>query len=156
MSQFDQIDKLAKLIKLVNFSSSDFINWRSVTASCLSERHVLAQPLFLFGLRLRRYSPSPHPVLRLLSHVPDLASSNQSYLPCESCQLYTTRFRGTKSAPERVVNTKGLLWEQAQIWGTQKVCRPPYRVPGAVSGLQLLERHIRLRLASGVASASIY
>jgi hypothetical protein len=48
---------------------------------------------------LRRYSPSPHPLLRLLSHVPALAYSNQLYLPCKSCQLYTTLFRGTKSAP---------------------------------------------------------
>jgi hypothetical protein len=36
--------------------------------------------------------------LRLLSHVPALAFSNQLYLPCESCQLYMTMFRGIKSA----------------------------------------------------------
>jgi hypothetical protein len=45
---------------------------------------------------LRRYSLSPHPLLRLLSHVPALPSSDLScftyylVLPCKSCQLYTT------------------------------------------------------------------
>ena len=54
---------------------------------------------------LRRYSPSLHPLLRWLSHVPALPSSGQSYyaynsvLPCARCQLYTTMFRGPKSAP---------------------------------------------------------
>lgn len=60
------------------------------------------------------------------------------------------------SESQGVVDTKGLLSEQPRIWGTQKVYRSPYRVPGAVSGLQLLERHTRQRFASGVALTSIY
>jgi len=61
--------------------------------------HSLPTRLVSVTAPLRRYSPSPHPLLRLLSHVSALASSNQSYLVCESCQLYTAMFRGTKSAP---------------------------------------------------------
>jgi hypothetical protein len=61
--------------------------------------HSLPTRLVSVAALLRRYSPSPHPLLRLLSHVPALASSNQSYLPCKSCQLYTTMFKGSKSAP---------------------------------------------------------
>jgi hypothetical protein len=44
---------------------------------------------------LRRYSPSPHPLLRLLSHVPahlPVANYNRPiirFLPCEICQLYS-------------------------------------------------------------------
>jgi hypothetical protein len=37
---------------------------------------------------LRRYSPSPHPLLRLLSHVPALASSDQSYLRAKLSTLH--------------------------------------------------------------------
>jgi len=42
-------------------------------------------------------SLSSHPLLRSLRHAPALAWF--SALPCESCQLYTTIFRWTKSAP---------------------------------------------------------
>jgi len=40
--------------------------------------HSLPTRLVSVAALLRRYSPSPHPLLRLLSHVPALASSNQS------------------------------------------------------------------------------
>jgi len=46
---------------------------------------------------VRHYSPSTHPLLRLLSHV--FALGYYSALLYESCRLYTTLFRGTKSAP---------------------------------------------------------
>jgi hypothetical protein len=44
-------------------------------------------------------------LLRLLTYVPALPASEQSYftynslLPCEGCQLYTIMFRRTKSVP---------------------------------------------------------
>jgi len=45
--------------------------------------HSLPARLVSVAAPLRRYSPPPPPLLRLPSHVPAPASSNQSYLPCE-------------------------------------------------------------------------
>ena len=62
--------------------------------------HSLPTRLVSVAALLRRYSPSPHPLLRLLSHVPSSDQSLFAYysiLPCESCQLYTTVFSGGPS-----------------------------------------------------------
>jgi len=43
-----------------------------------SKPPLLLMWLVTIAALLRRCSPSPHPPLRLLSHVPDLTSMNQS------------------------------------------------------------------------------
>jgi hypothetical protein len=64
---------------------------------------ILTQLVAIEAL-LRRHLPSPHPLLRLLSNIPALLLMNNhdsltySVLPCESCQLYMTVFKGIKSA----------------------------------------------------------
>jgi hypothetical protein len=63
----------------------------SVEVSDEISSHWLPTRLVSIGALLRRYSPSPHSLLRLISHVPDLA--HYLALPCESCQPYTTIFR---------------------------------------------------------------
>ena len=55
-----------------------FVSRIHVEVSADSFAISLPMRLVSVAALLRRYSPSPHPLLRLLSHVPTLAYNNQS------------------------------------------------------------------------------
>jgi hypothetical protein len=61
-------------IEIAHFTVKEFL--KEVLDDISS--HSLPTRLVRIAALLRRYSPSPHPLLRLLSHVPALPSSDQS------------------------------------------------------------------------------